>query len=1112
MNSILLTALQSGWNSEIRRRGERYAASGKVRLKTIESDIVEASVQGTSRYEVLLLAPKPNVLQIGCTCPYFDDVGPCKHTWATVRAAMGSAGLRALNPQQPIQIQTEWSSLPAIPDPEAPGKDTFSTDPAFRNIAEPFPFASPSKTLTWRSFLETAHRHSHNPFAADSDPFSEKDAELLYILDIPSSKSLSSLILSLSHRFRKKNGEWSKLKAFPVDAAHLQQIPNKADQDIFVLLLGANAESDPYGYLSRANETRSRFTLLPHLTQRLLPLLAQTGRLFVQTEPEQLQGPLRLDLEHTYQLGIQLHASKKEKDYLAEGYLQSGAERVPLSQPLLLPPGGWVIWPDRLAPLHDKSDVPWIAQLRATGGFQVPKKQAVEFLKGLLALPSVPSLDLPPELHFEEIRNAPKPRILIRKPRHQWEQNLLHAKIQFLYGDVPCDATLPASGILLPEPLRCVVRDLKTEKIWLKQLDVQGFSHSSEPYGPDSYPLTLPARRLPATVRELLAAGWMVEAEGRLYRQAGTFTLGVQSRMDWFELHGSADFEGVNVQLPTLLRALSRGETTIALDDGSFGLLPEEWLQKYGSFATLGNPENDCIRFQKSQAGLLDALLAARPEVKCDELFQQVRRELDSFTRIEPADPEPGFKGTLRPYQREGLGWLLFLQRFGFGGCLADDMGLGKTVQVLALLESRRALRERLDPDDPARPGPSLVVMPRSLLFNWRKEAEHFSPRLRILEHAGIARIRGTDHLDDYDAIFTTYGTLRRDAVILRNAPLDYVILDESQAIKNAQTEGAKAVRLLNGRHRLAMSGTPIENHLGELWSLFEFLNPGMLGRASVFQAGLAAEANGEARALLSHALRPFILRRTKGQVASDLPEKTEETIHCELGADQRKLYNELRDYYRLALLTRASTDTELQRMKIQVLEALLRLRQAACHPALIDPKHTTVSSAKLDALLPQLLEVMEEGHKALVFSQFTSFLAIVRERLDEAGIPYEYLDGRTRDREGRVKRFQEDPECRLFLVSLKAGGVGLNLTAAEYVFLLDPWWNPAVEAQAIDRTHRIGQTRPVFAYRLIARDTVEERVLELQQTKRELADAILSEDKSLLRTLSRNDLEILLK
>jgi SNF2 family DNA or RNA helicase len=360
--------------------------------------------------------------------------------------------------------------------------------------------------------------------------------------------------------------------------------------------------------------------------------------------------------------------------------------------------------------------------------------------------------------------------------------------------------------------------------------------------------------------------------------------------------------------------------------------------------------------------------------------------------------------------------------------------------------------------------------------------------------------------------ILTTYGTLRRDILSLKDLEFDYVILDEAQAIKNADTESSKAARLLRGRYRLGLSGTPVENHLGELWSLFEFLNPGMLGAASVFKVAGSTWRNPpeDTRRLLAQALRPFILRRTKQQVAQELPPKSEQTIYCEMETAQRKLYDELRQHYRESLLKRIETDG-LAKSKIQVLEALLRLRQAACHPALLDPERIGDPSAKLEALLAQLREVLDEGHKALVFSQFTSLLKIVRERLNESGIVYEYLDGATRDRQSRVERFQTDRSCGIFLISLKAGGVGLNLTAAEYVFILDPWWNPAVEAQAVDRTHRIGQQRPVFAYRLIARDTVEEKILELQNSKRDLAAEIIGAESSVIRKLKPEDLALLL-
>jgi SNF2 family DNA or RNA helicase len=407
---------------------------------------------------------------------------------------------------------------------------------------------------------------------------------------------------------------------------------------------------------------------------------------------------------------------------------------------------------------------------------------------------------------------------------------------------------------------------------------------------------------------------------------------------------------------------------------------------------------------------------------------------------------------------------------------------------------------------------PSLIVVPKSLVSNWIEEAKRFAPRLRVGDFTGVQRNEILDNLEQFDVIVTTYGTMRRDIAKLKEVSFDYAILDEAQAIKNHQSQASKASRLLSADNRLAMSGTPIENHLGELWSLFEFLNPGMLGNSTTFATFSKTAAAGDRQSLklLAKAIKPFILRRTKENVLTELPKKTEQTLQCEMSKTQRQEYDDLKEYYR-AMLSKSVKEKGMNKSKIHVLEALLRLRQAACHPGLLDKKKSKDSSPKLDLLLEQITAIVAEGHKALVFSQFTSLLSIVRHHLDKQNITYEYLDGKSRNRQEKVNRFQEDEDCPLFLISLKAGGTGLNLTAADYVFILDPWWNPAVEAQAIDRAHRIGQEKPVFAYRIICKDTVEEKILSLQKEKRKLADAIVSADSSLIRNLTANDLQLLL-
>lgn len=626
--------------------------------------------------------------------------------------------------------------------------------------------------------------------------------------------------------------------------------------------------------------------------------------------------------------------------------------------------------------------------------------------------------------------------------------------------------------------------------------------------------LGLPRIALARILEALLAEGWRIEAEKRPLHPPGTPRFSVRTGIDWFELEAELPFGSSLAKLVDVLDAIARKQRMVPLGDGGFGLLPENWLAGWEAMLGLAEREGDSVRFRPSQAMLLDAMLAASAgEQDVDAGFADKRARLRSFERIAPRREPEGFRGELRPYQRDGLAWLAFLAEIGFGGCLADDMGLGKTVQVLAHLAAVHRGGARR---------PSLVVAPRSLIFNWKREAARFAPALRVCDFSGTSRFvelglasapeRDATNLaralGRFDLVVTTYGALLRDVSLLHEVAFHYVVLDEAQAIKNAQSQSAKAARLLRAEHRLALSGTPVENRLDELWSIFEFLNPGMLGRSAAFRDVATGDASTTG---LRAALRPFVLRRTKEQVLAELPQKSEQVVDCEFEGPQRKFYEQLRDAVRAALLERLD-DFGIERSQVHVFTALLRLRQAACHPALVDEEREKDASAKFAALLPMLEELVASGHKALIFSQFVRLLGLLRTELDARGLRYAYLDGSTTRREEVVDAFQSDPACGLFLISLKAGGHGLNLTAADYVFLLDPWWNPAVEAQAIDRAHRMGQQRKVLAYRLIVRGTIEERVMELQEQKRALVKSLFDDDgNATLRDLTREDLERLL-
>jgi superfamily II DNA or RNA helicase len=1110
--------------SKVRRRGAEYFLGGNVRLTAGTADEVEATVAGTRRYRVRLVR-EGEALRVSCTCPFFADRStPCKHVWATILAASAKGHLRPPGGAPPRWIEVDKAAVrragtaaPAVTRPVAPAAartavlDTVRTaapeaaraaaPEAGRAVAAPLrpsvvrPPLRDSPRPDWRRLLDGAVE------PAPERPSWTEETEILYLVDVGASAAGGELIVEILEHSRKAGGGWRKLHPASIRHRAIASLPDPADREVLGLVAGGR-QAQPWSQGYDGYEVVPPRCRVPDPIARLIvPRICIAGRCRLRrSAPELADPPLAWDGGEPWKLALGVRRDDAEESYRVGGWLRRGEERMALDRADLLLPAGLVFAAGRAARLDDGGAFGWIALLRRVGELRVPIADGDALLERLLASAAIP-LELPEELRFEEVREEPRPGLRIDGPagrggRGGWVQ----ARPFFLYGDREVEAGEPGAALFRAGDRRLVRRDLAAEGRVGERLADLGF-RPAVTEAPPGRVLEIPSSRVPPTVRELLAEAWLVEVAGKLHRVHDRVDLRVSSGIDWFDVRGGLEFGGETVPFPALLAALRRGERFVPLGDGSLGILPEEWLRRFSPLAAVGRPAGEGLRFQRSQASIVDALVAGEPTAVSDEDFARVREGLAHFAEIAPVPAPPGFQGELREYQRIGLGWFHSLRDFGFGGCLADDMGLGKTVQVLALLASRREPRQ----------GPSLVVAPRSLTFNWLAEAARFTPELAVLDYTGIDRERESAAFAGYDLVLTTYGTLRRDVELLRQVEFDYVVLDEAQAIKNRESQSAKAARLLKGRHRLALTGTPVENHLGELGSLLEFLNPGLFGASPLLRSkGGGTRLDAETLARLSRALRPFLLRRTKEQVVTELPEKTEQTLFCELPARQRRLYDELRDHYRNALGARIG-EQGLARTKILVLEALLRLRQAACHPGLLDPRAAASPSAKLDVLLPQLREVLEEGHKALVFSQFTSFLALLEQHLDREGIPYAYLDGRTRDRQQRVERFQNDPGCNLFLVSLKAGGLGLNLTAAEYVYLLDPWWNPAVEAQAIDRAHRIGQTRRVFAYRLVARDTVEEKILALQQTKRELADAVIRADQSLLRNLTRDDLELLL-
>lgn len=571
-----------------------------------------------------------------------------------------------------------------------------------------------------------------------------------------------------------------------------------------------------------------------------------------------------------------------------------------------------------------------------------------------------------------------------------------------------------------------------------------------------------------------------------------TISVNLKSDIDWFDLEINISFGDQKVNLKELQKAFIKKSNFVSLGDGSLGILPEDWMRKFENYFKTGDIKKNSIQISNYQFGIIDELyneMENKPTF-LEELYQKKIR-LQNISEIESISIPKGIKATLRDYQQHGLNWLAFLHKNKLGGCLADDMGLGKTLQTITFLHHLKKVEKNTVP--------SLIIAPTSLIFNWMAEVEKFCPTLKIHPFVGISRAGNTKNFNKFDVIISTYGSLLNDIEFLKDFKFNYIILDESQAIKNPNSKRYKAVRLLNSNNRLVLTGTPIENNTFDLYAQLNFLNPGLLGNMGHFKNNFSdaidKQKNIDTSVLLSKIISPFVLRRTKENVAKELPDKTESIIYCEMGNEQRKVYEAFKNKYRDYLLNKID-ENGVEKSQMYILEGLTKLRQICNSTALINEEADYGNhSAKLEILMENIKE-KTGNHKILVFSQFVKMLQIVKTRLDEEHISYEYLDGQTKNRQKNVGNFQSNENIRVFLISLKAGGLGLNLTEADYVFIIDPWWNPAVENQAIDRCYRIGQTKNVLAYRMICKDTLEEKIVSLQQKKKAVATSIISIDK----------------
>lgn len=590
---------------------------------------------------------------------------------------------------------------------------------------------------------------------------------------------------------------------------------------------------------------------------------------------------------------------------------------------------------------------------------------------------------------------------------------------------------------------------------------------------------------------------------------------------DWFDVQGDVTVGAHVFPFRKLLPNLRRNDPYFPLPDGTFFLIPEEWFARYADLAGAVQEEDEHVRLPKS---LYTVLQGSLPEP-----------DSANFPDIDPNkvdyQPSANLKATLRPYQLKGIKWLIGHFREGFGACLADDMGLGKTLQTIALLLYAKELGASapvtgLPGETPGaavqldlfqqyrhelQPLNALVILPASLVFNWQQELARFAPSLFVNAHTGPKRLRDARALAGYDVVLTTYHTARQDLALLEKPDWQFIVLDESQQIKNRESGISRVVRGLQGRHKISLSGTPIENSLADLWTQMEFINPDTLGSyqsfREQFQLPIEKQNDERAKTRLFSRVKPFFLRRTKEEVAPDLPDLAQQIFYSEMAAGQRKRYEQVKSAVRNEILSLFDDP----KTRLLALQALTRLRQLANHPRLVDADYDG-ASGKTDDVLAQWDVILRSGHKVLFFSSFEQHLQLFRAKLEEEKRPFAWLTGDVpaRERAREVERFQNDASVQAFLMTLGAGGVGLNLTAADYVFLLDPWWNPAKEDQAVARAHRIGRTRPVTAIRFIARDTIEEKILQLQERKRTLGKELFAAGAE-FPALDREDVEMLL-
>ena len=1048
-------------------RGCQYYASGRVvETKREDDNWISGTVTGSARdnyaVRIFLSSKDATIVKSECSCPYKH--GLCKHKVALALAALA--------------------------------------DPTLRG----------AESAGWGRILDDAEEVAQE-FLTGND---EAEDRLVIRLDLPLTPDDVMRVRLLRSTFSKRGrGTERPIAGVQVREA-LFQNPNvlgfkRSDETIAARIAGLlEDDDDDPNLLVADNGNLDMFLRAASRVQEVF--LADTDRR-LQIKLEAVRPRVRVDSLKNQGLSLKVQIIVNGKRKTLDKRTRVAGE----------PTASWLFDGDNtLLPIAGGAGTGTITYGLSRRQARMPLREVPTFLeRGLKRMREIIKVEADPGV-LPDIQ-APEPLLILGEDGEH-----LKVQLSFRYGD-PVELQVMSSSA--PEVLRApegqepmfVMRDLETEKRLLDLARLEGLPLTD---GPGTVLLDTPSglafleEHLPRLENE-----WVVLGRERLLRFRTKHVIPrlqgrIRTGLDWFDVAIEVGVEDSRYGLDALLQLYQNKKRYLTMETGELALLPDSWVTHHLQMA-MEVPQllmsGGIGRVPRYHAPVLDALIGDSQYIDSDDEWKKLSARLRKYAGVSEEPLPEGLRAELRPYQRQGYDWLAFLRDFGFHGILADDMGLGKTLQALTwlLAEHKSQKGEAADGGSEMKPpraeNPSLVVCPTSVASNWVAEAAKFTPGLKVIKLTGANRDKVYDQIKNADVVVTTYAILRLDLARLQRRTWHALILDEAQNIKNPESQTAIAAKKIKSKHRFALTGTPLENSLLELWSVFDFLMPDFLDQKSMFKSRYVRSGaeTPEDIAGLRVKIRPFMLRRIKSEVAQDLPSKTEQTFKIPLAPEQQELYDKVRAMQKKKLYD-AIAEKGMGGSTVAILDALLKLRQVACHPRLVDLEMAQgiTASSKHEVLHELIEEAVQEGHRALIFSQFTSHLAILKEWLDEQQIGYFYLDGRTRNRQELIDAYNGPDGPPLFLISLKAGGTGLNLASADYVIHMDPWWNPAVENQATDRAHRIGQTKPVFVYRLVAENTVEEKVVELQEKKKELFNSVVSAEGFTSTALTMDDLK----